>query len=163
MSPFFKKKLTPEDCSQSLLQVLSQSLKSIESDLLLRKTDVDIEIIRSELIFLLAFANDYGTAIYLGNSPERDSVLKHFFSFLVKYGAKEGYEAKFMEEMKIKHNRYLAAMEKEAEEITDSIGAEFARFCGYENDIIIISYGQIEFIGALKGLEAMFDNYSVKL
>ena len=79
----------------------------------------------------------------------------------MKYCAKEGYEAEFMEEMKIKHNRYLAAMEKEAEEIADSIGAEFARFCGYENDIIIISYGQIEFIGTLKGLEAMFNNYSV--
>jgi hypothetical protein len=132
MFSFFKKNLTPEECSQSLLQVLSQSLKSVETDSLLRKTDVDIEVVRSELLFLLAFANEHGTAIYLGNTPERDAVREHFFSYLVKYSAKKGYEAEFMEGLKIRHNRYLAAIEKKAEEISGLVGAEFARFCGYE-------------------------------
>jgi len=159
----FKRKLGPEACSQRLLQVLSQALQGVETHSLLRETDIDIKVIRTELVFLLAFATDYGTTLFLGSSQERDTVLDHYLSALVKYFAKREYDTKFWEFLEMRHNRYFTAIEKEAENIPPSVGEEFARLCGYENDTLVISYGQIEFMRALKRLEELFGKYSVKV
>lgn len=160
---FFKRKLGPEGWSQRLLQVLSHLLQNVEKDPLLRETDIDIKVIRTELVFLLAFATDYGTTLFLDNSQERDTVLDHYLSALVKYFAKREYDTKFWEFLEMRHNRYFTAIEKEAENIPASVGEQFARLCGYENDTLFISYGQIEFMRALKRLEELFRKYSVKM
>jgi len=160
---FFKRKLSPEGWSQRLLQVLSHLLQNVEKDPLLRETDIDIKVIGTELVFLLAFATDYGTTLFLDNSQERDTVLDHYLSALVKYFARKGNDAKFLELLEMRHNRYFTAIGKEAEKIPESVAEEFARFCGYENDTLVISYGQIEFMRALKRLKELFGKYSVKM
>jgi len=165
MFSLFKKKLTPEECAQILLQDLSHSIKSVENDYysLLKESNIDIKVIRVQLLLLLAFSSVYGTYIYIGDNPERDAVISCFLSFLVKYGSRLGFEAEFMDTLKKAESRYFSVVGDGSEESLNLIGYEFSGACGCENDIVILSYGRIKFQGTLKGMGVFFNKYSVKL
>ena len=163
----FKKKLPLEDCARVMIHSMSESLQKLKesgsgSTFQQDGLEIDMSVLTRESIFLLAVANEYGLVVLLGQEREVLALRQIFIPLVIKHFSKEGHESRFIEMWAERRNQYLSAIAKESAKISESVGGEFIKFCGYNEDTEIAMKAQMMFLGQMKELEALFKKWELK-
>lgn len=112
---FFKKKISVESFMLALAEFIAMTLQKVDGDVLLKKTTIDSEDAKFELLLLIAFSIECVTSIHLGDTPKRRALIDLMYEGMVKHLVVEGHEAEFLGMTEDRRRSYQATLAVEAD------------------------------------------------
>lgn len=144
--PFFKNRLSADEAGAGLLQLAIGSEEAESHTLERLPADLDRQRIRSELLYLRLCAVDFGIYNTYGDRPAREALLDGYHTHLREMaGQGPSFPVSYDEFMRrlLVYGQAVSTPHQSGPGWT--VGVAFAKLCGTEMDIDLISQAAIHF------------------
>ena len=153
-----KKKATAVELGTGLLLLAKGSEESDTSSLAALPAEADRRRIRNEFLYLRAFVVDFAVSMKLGDSREKKAVLDVYYAHLREMTKGTGLFPEIAERLDI----YAEAVNTPHQNGPAwTVGLAFAKLCGQEKDLNLVTRGGIQFGTTFKAVSDFVNSFRI--